>query len=159
MPGSMIVREVATRAWPADSENEIGEARMRAEAGDPDWQQWVDEFDRGEAIVVDLRVSLTIERDDGSTQTLEVVNHGIWLPHGLHPPVVAAVIAEISSKDYEVLAERVARLGESITVSELEEMYVAVELSEDLQAALHPTPTGAGPAEARGKLGITTEPA
>ena|SRR5947209_8617137 len=154
----MIVREVAARAWLAQPEHELDQARRRARDGDPDWQLWVEEFDRGEAALADMRVSLTVELDGGSSQTVATENHSIWLQIALHPPALAAVIAEISSKDFEALTARLEKLGHTVPVAELEGMYVSVEIAEDLLGTLRPPSIGARTqARARARLGITTE--
>jgi hypothetical protein len=76
----------------------------------------------------------------------------------VQPPVLGAVIAEISAKDFEVLARRIRERGGSITVSELEDMHVAVELADDLRAALRRPATGTPrPGDIRARPGITTE--
>jgi hypothetical protein len=154
----MIIREVAARAWLADPGYELDRARQRAGAGDPDWRLWVAEFDRGEAALMDMRVGVTVEFDDGSIEIVEVENHSIWFELLVQPPVLGAVIAEISSKDFEVLARRITERGGSITVSELEDMHVAVEIADDLRAALRPPATGTPrPGDIRARPGITTE--
>ena len=154
----MIVRQVAARAWLAHPEREVDQARQRADAGDPDWRLWVEEFDRREAALMDIRVSVRVQLDDGSSETVEVDNHSIWLELRVQPPVLAAVIAEICSKDFEVLADRIGQLGGSITVPELEEMHVAVEIADNLLAALRPPATGTPrPTDMRAQPGITTE--
>lgn len=153
----MIVREVAVRAWLADPVRELLEARELALAGDPDWQEWLEQFDRGEAALMDMRVGVTVELDDESIETVTVENHGIWVELGVQPPVLEAVIAEICSKDFEVFVRRIGQLGGSITVAELEDMHVSVEVAADLLAALRPPPTGRPPAVIRAQPGITTE--
>lgn len=154
----MIVCEVAARAWLADPGREVDEARRRADTGDPDWRLWVEEFDRGEAALVDMRVGVTVELDDGSIETIEVENHSIWVELLVQPPVLEAVIAEICSKDFEVVVERIRRLGGSITIPELEEMHVGVDIADNLLAALRPSASGVGQADdLRARPGITTE--
>ncbi|HZU40957.1 MAG TPA: hypothetical protein VE992_07880 [Solirubrobacteraceae bacterium] len=150
----MIVQEVAARAWLANPGRELSEARDRAEDGDPDWTAWVDEFDRGEAILADLAVSVTVRLEDGSAETAAVENHGIWLPVAVHPPALAAMVAEIASKDFDVLATRIAKVGARITANELGEMHVAVELDQTLLSVLRP-PVSRTQGSAR--PGITTE--
>lgn len=154
----MVVRRVLARAWLADPGREVAQARERAEDGDEDWQLWIDEYDRGEATLVDMRVSVTYERTDGSTQTVGVENHNVWMHLAVHPPLAAALIAEISAKDFDVITRRLGELGERITVTELEEMYVSVELDDGLTAALRPpADAGSGHDGEQARPGITTE--
>jgi len=144
---AMVIHAVAARAWLGDPRSELLQARLRADDGDPDWRQWVDEYDRGEATLVDIEVSVTFGRSDGSTETVATVNHGIWLQVGVHPPVAAALVAEIAPKDFDYLAARIQELGEPVDVIELEQMYIDVALDESLLAALRPPAArpGSGP--------------
>lgn len=159
-PGiAMIVHQVAVRARLARHPGrELDLARQCAGAGDPDWAQWVQEFNRGEAALMDIRVGLSVELDDGSSETLEVENHGIWIELRVQPPVLEAIVADICAKDFAVFADRIGQLGGSITVPELEDMHVAVEIEGDLLAALRPPATGSRqPTDIRAQPGTTTE--
>lgn len=134
----VVIRSVTAQAWLAEPGSELEGARERAAAGDDDWALWVAEFDRGEAILIDMRVSVTVELDDTSRETISVENHQVWMHLAKHPPVVAALVADVSGKDFDVLAGRIRELGGQISVHELAQMHVAVDLGENLLDALPP---------------------
>ena len=134
----MVIRNLTAQAWLAKPGAELDGARQRAAAGDPDWALWVEEFDRGEAALIDMRVSITIKLDDTSIETVAVENHQVWMHLAEHPPVVAALIADISSTDLDFFADHIHQLGGQITDQELAEMYVEVELGASLLDALQP---------------------
>lgn len=154
----MVVLSIDARACLADPGSEVNRAREQAESGDLDWREWVQEFDRGQATLIDMRVTAEIELDDRSVERIVVSNHQIWMHLAQHPPIVASLVADIATKDLDELTVRIRDLGEPITVSELERMYVTVELAENLRDALCPTAAdGAEGALGGARLGLETE--
>lgn len=155
----MVIKSLTARACLAEPGSEVGEARARAEAGDGDWQEWIDQFDRGEAALIDIRVTVSLEFDDGTVEHVSADDYQVWMHLSQHPPVVAGLVAEISSKDLGLLTARIRELGHDITATELDDMYVTVELADDLLEALRPEAAarvGRSPAGAR--LGTVTRP-
>jgi hypothetical protein len=134
----VVIRSLTAQALLANPGSELDGARERAAAGDADWALWVEEFDRGEATLIDMRVSLTVELDDASVHTITAENHQVWMQLAEHPPIVAALVADMSGKDFDFLAGRVGKLGGQVSIHELDQMYVAVELGDSLLAALRP---------------------
>lgn len=132
----VVVRSITAQAWLAEPGSELDGARERAAAGDADWALWVEEFDRGEATLIDMRVRITVELDDNSQETVAVENHQVWMQLAEHPPIVAALIADVSGKDFDLLADRIHELGGQISAHELAQMHVAVDLGENLLDAL-----------------------
>lgn len=156
---AVVIRNLTAQAWLAEPGAELDGARQRAAAGDPDWALWVAEFDRGEATLIDMRVSITIELDDTSIETIAVENHQVWMHVAQHPPIVAALIADISSKDLDYFAGHLHELGGQITEHELAEMYVEVELGDSLLDALRPSDRHARRSQPAVRRGPETEPA
>jgi hypothetical protein len=154
----MAIRSVSARAWLAEPGEEVERVRDLADRGDPDWRQWLDEYDRGEAALVDIGVSVAFEPADGSLDTVTVENHGVWIELVADPAVLEAVLAEISTKDFDELAKRICDLGHPTTVRELERMQVSVEIAEDVLASLRPPTTSDTERDHdRATPGITTE--
>lgn len=138
----MVVKSLIARACLAEPGSELAEARARAQAGDADWLEWVDEFDRGEATLIDLRVAVTVEGDDHIDDTVAAEDHQVWMHLSQHPPHVAALVAELSAKDLALLSSRLRARGYDVPLAELDDMYVTVELSDDLLDALRPARAG-----------------
>lgn len=134
----MVIREMKARACLADPGSELDEARALARDGDHDWQVWLDEFERGVATLIDIRVSVTLELDDGRVEVVDAADDQVWMHLAQHPPIVAGLIAETSAKDLGLLTARIRALGQDIGASELDDMYVTVELADDLAEALRP---------------------
>jgi hypothetical protein len=154
----VIVRRIVARAWLAAPGSEVDQARARAQEGDPDWARWVQELDRGEATLVDLRVTVEIELRDGTEHAIAVENHQIWVHLAHQPPIMAALVAELSNKDFNEIAARIRALGDEVDAGELHEMYVTVELADDLLDALRPAPARAGAGAGHGaRPGTVTE--
>lgn len=110
----------------------LARARAEANAGDDSWQQWLTEYERGEALIV--RVQVTLELCEG--EPLRLTNTGVWIEKALHPPKVEQQIFELIAKDFQELAAQIGERGHSVDRWELGEMYVHVELAEDLRRAL-----------------------
>lgn len=153
----MIIRRLTAHARLGTAGTEVELARERALGGDPDWQLWVQELDNGDATLMDMRVSVSVRLDDATDETIAVENHDIWMHLGQHPLVAAALVAEISGKDIDVLTNRLRARGLEITANELSEMYVSVELDEDLWAAFRPEAASANSAGLDARLGLLTE--
>jgi hypothetical protein len=132
----MEVQQLAAVGSLSERADEVRAAAQRADSGDPDWQQWVDELNRDEAVVVDLRVRAELELDGGSIETIEQENHGIWVELAPHPPMLAAAVAKPAAKDFAAIARRAAGLGAELQPDELDRMHVAVELSDELLTTL-----------------------
>jgi hypothetical protein len=111
----------------------LAEAERAAGAGDESWERWIAEFRGGQALIVALEVTVTF---DGVPGTLRVANRGVFVEKHPEPPKVEQQIAEVVSKDFPLLARDLSHRGHHIDEAELGEMYVHVELGEDVRAAL-----------------------
>jgi hypothetical protein len=135
------IRAITCRADLDDSAAEIDQAREQAAAGDPSWQQWIDEYDHGRALVVRLEVTISFDEGD-KIDEIAVVNRGVWIEASRHPPAVAGQLEEVVSKDFNNLSARLRQQGLQVTASDLSEMYTRVELSADMLRALDEKPLG-----------------
>lgn len=105
-----------------------------AAAGDESWQQWVDEYQRGEALII--RLELVLEVTDGEREVLRSSSGGFFLECDLHAPKVEQQIAELASGDFAVLARELTVSGHSLDLYEIAEMYVHVDLDKQVRDEL-----------------------
>jgi len=142
----LVFQRVEVTASLDDPGPALARARREAEAGDTSWAQWVDEYERGEALI--LRLDLRLHVSDGQPHVIEVSNQGVFVERSIHVPQVEQQIAEMTSKDYAEVAARLRRHGHRIDTFDLGEMYVHVELAPALRARLReasaqrPAPAG-----------------
>jgi hypothetical protein len=106
-------------------------AEARAAAGDESWEQWVAEYQRGDALIV--RLELTLEVFDGTGEVLTTSRDGFFVENHVHAPKVEQQIAELASGDLTTLAAEFAERGHDLDVHELATMYVHVELAPELR--------------------------
>jgi len=116
-----------------DPTDTLARARADADAGDESWEQWVAEYRRGEAIIVRLEVVVEVGGDD--PQVVTISNRGVFVEKA-HPPKVEQQIAELAGKDFTTLARKLTDGGHEIGRQDLAQMYVHVELGEDVRRAL-----------------------
>jgi hypothetical protein len=72
------VQRLSARAYPNDGRAALANAEAKGAAGDESWQQWVAEYQKGEALILnlDLRVELSGgETVEESISGLFVENH------------------------------------------------------------------------------------
>jgi len=124
-----------------DDSPALNEARANAAEGDESWQQWVDEYDRGRALILRLEVAIAFDDGDGIDET-HMVNQGIWIEVSPHPPAVAGQLEEIVSKDFNVLGARLRDEGIDVSPTDLADMHVEVDMSMDVLRALEGSPVG-----------------
>jgi hypothetical protein len=127
------VERLVCRAELDREPRELARARAEAAAGDESWAEWVQEYDSGEAMLLRLDVFAHIEGAD----SVHVANTGVWIEADVHPPLVAGQVQQAVSKDYNRLAEELRARGvDDLTAHDLADMYVEVQLGDDLLAAL-----------------------
>jgi hypothetical protein len=132
-----LVERLSARAVLDDSPTALTHARALADAGDESWEQWVAEYQRGDALIV--RLELTLEFADGTDQALTAAKDGFFVENHTHIPKLEQQIAELASGDLAVLAEEATERGHIVDVRELATMYVHVELDPELRRRLrHP---------------------
>lgn len=129
------VQRLSARAILDDSPAALSHAKALAAAGDESWEQWVAEYQRGDALIV--RLELTLELADAQAKTLTARKDGFFVENDLHPPKLEQQIAELASGDLALLAEELAQGGHAFDGQDLGQMYVHVELDPELRRCLH----------------------
>jgi hypothetical protein len=114
-----------------EPEDELARVRQEAEAGDSSWRRWLDEYESGAAMLLKLEVTVSIE-EDGQSDRLTRTNRRLWVEDHAHPPKVEQQVAELAPKDFESIASELRERGWGLGVEDLQEMFVAVELADDV---------------------------
>jgi hypothetical protein len=127
------VQRLSARAVLDDSPAVLAHAKELAAAGDESWEQWVAEYQRGDALIV--RMELTLEVSDG--EVLTASRDGFFVENHVHAPKVEQQIAELASGDLATLAAEFAERGHKLDLDELGSMYVHVELAPELRRRVH----------------------
>lgn len=117
-----------------DSPSVLAHARTEAAAGDDSWQQWVAEYERGEALI--LRLELELEFVDETREVLRTTTAGFFVESDPHLPRIEQQVAELAAGDVAGLAAELARRGRELDAQELSAMYVHVELDEQVRGEL-----------------------
>ena len=120
------VRRLSARASLDDSPVALAHATAQADSGDESWEQWVAEYQRGDALV--LRLELTLELGDAAGEIITVSRDGFFVENNAHAPKVEQQVAELASGDLTALAAELTERGHDLDVRELGSMYVHVEL-------------------------------
>lgn len=128
------MQRLCAQAQLDDSPGALAHASAEAAAGDESWQQWVAEYERGEALI--LRLELTLEIVDGDCEVLRSCSAGLFVECDVHAPVVEQQIAELAAGDFVALARELTARGLDLNVYELAEMYVHVELDRAVRREL-----------------------
>ena len=128
------VKRLSAHALLDDSPQTLAHARAEAAAGDESWEQWVAEYERGDALI--LRLELTLEIADGGSEVFQATTGGLFVENNIHAPNVEQQIAELASGDFAALARELSARGHDIDVHELSEMYVHVELDPEVRHRL-----------------------
>jgi hypothetical protein len=127
----LCVQRLSARASLDDSPAPVAHAKAQAEAGDESWEQWVAEYQRGEALI--LRLELSLEVADGTGEVLTASRDGFFVENHGHAPKVEQQIAELASGDLGALAVQLAQRGQEVDPQELGTMYVHVELDPEVR--------------------------
>lgn len=128
------VQRLSARARLDDSRAALAQAEAQAASGDESWEQWLAEYHRGDALL--LRLDLTLAVNDGSDHVVSVTTEGFFVENHIHAPRVEQQIAELASGDFAALNAELARRGHEVDPDELGELYVHVELDEDVRRQL-----------------------
>ncbi len=128
------VQRLSARARLDDTPEALAHARAEAAAGDESWEQWVAEYERGEALI--LQLELTISFTAGDADELRTCSRGLFVESDGHPAKVEQQIAELASGDFVELAKQLVARGHQIDVYDFGEMYVHVELDDDVRRCL-----------------------
>lgn len=135
----MIHRLIAHVSIDTDPEPALAEARAAAAGGDDDLERWLDEYERGTALLVRITTSLEFSSGDENHQ-VQATNHGVFLERHRDAPKVEQEVAEVVAKDYGPIAGACRRHGHPVTEDDLDYMYVHVELGGDARRALTEPP-------------------
>ena len=127
----VCVHRLSARASLDESPAALAHARAEAEAGDESWGQWVAEYQRGEALI--LRLELSVEVVGGTGEVLTASRDGFFVENHAHAPKVEQQIAELASGDLSVLAAQLAQRGVELDIQDLGTMYVHVELDPEVR--------------------------
>jgi exonuclease VII small subunit len=133
-PLVVSVQRLSARAVLDDSPAVLAHAKELAAAGDESWEQWVAEYQRGEALIV--RLELTLELADGTAEVVTTSRDGFFVENHAHAPKVEQQIAELASGDLSSLAAEMAERGHALDAYDLGTMYVHVELDPELRRRL-----------------------
>jgi hypothetical protein len=125
------VQRLSVRALLDESPAILAHAEALAAAGDESWEQWVAEYQRGDALIV--RMELTLEVSDDAGEVLTASRDGFFVENHIHAPKVEQQIAELASDDLAALAAEFAERGHDLDLQELGAMYVHVELAPELR--------------------------
>ena len=125
------VQRLSVRAVVDDSPTALTHAEALAAAGDESWEQWVAEYQRGEALIV--RLELTLEISDGAGEVLTASRDGFFVENHAHAPKLEQQIAELASDDLAALAADFVKRGHELDLRELGRMYVHVELDPEVR--------------------------
>ena len=117
-----------------ESAEALAQAKARADEGDESWDQWVAEYQRGEALI--LRLDLTIQINDGADHVIRASRDGFFVENHADAPRVERQVAELAAGDFAALSADLARRGHEVGPDELGELYVHVELDEDVRRRL-----------------------
>ena len=128
------VQRLSARARLNESPAALAQAEAHAAAGDESWEQWLAEYHRGDALIV--RLDLTLAVNDGTDHLVSVTTEGFFVENHVHAPRVEQQVAELASGDFAALAAELARRGHEVHPHELGELYVHVELDEDVRRRL-----------------------
>lgn len=132
----MVVERLVARVWVQDPGEEVARIRRELDGGDDTWRRWLEELERGDAVVASMHVTAYARLSDGTRCRADAENHHLWLELGAHPPLLEAQVQEVVGKDCGPLAQRLREFGELITADALSDMYVHVELGDDIVAAM-----------------------
>ncbi len=125
------VQRLSVRALVDESPAFLSHAEALAAAGDESWGQWVAEYQRGDALIV--RLELTLEVSDHGGEILTASRDGFFVENHVHAPKVEQQIAELAAGDLAALAAEFAERGHELDLHELAAMYVHVELAPELR--------------------------
>jgi hypothetical protein len=127
----VFVQRLSVRAMLDESPAILSHAEALAADGDESWEQWVAEYQRGDALIV--RLELTLEVSGGTGEVLTASRDGFFVENHAHAPKVEQQIAELASGDLAALAAEFAERGHDLDLHELGSMYVHVELAPELR--------------------------
>jgi hypothetical protein len=97
------VQRLLAHARLDDSPTAPAHAKAEAASGDESWARWVEEFQRGDALI--LRLELTLEITDAVVRGSA---DGLFVENDIHAAKIERQIAELASGDFAALAGKLA---------------------------------------------------
>ena len=129
--GVVSVQRLSARAVLDDSPSALARAEAHAASGDESWEQWVDEYQRGEALI--LRLELALELEDSTGDVITASKDGFFVENHAHAPKLEQQIAELAFGEVSSLAAELRRRGHDLDLHDLDGMYVHVELDPEVR--------------------------
>lgn len=114
---------------------------------DESWQEWADQFEHGHALVLRIRTELHYHVDGARPESVAAVNTGVWVENDEHLPTIAEQVREVVTKDWGPLTDKLAECGLELSRRELDRMFVAVRLDDEIEGRLRPRPARSGDPE------------
>ncbi len=156
------VERVQARVTLDDPAPTVARAQTAAREGDESWTQWLTEYERGEALIVRLEVTVVVGADE--QERVEIANRGVFIEKDPNPPKVEQQVAEITAKDFSLLARELTTRGYRVSSQALGDMYVHVELADEVRRELtggedHGQMTSGGLPDADASLSEPEQPA
>ena|SRR5690348_352075 len=110
----------------------VDDARRHAAAGDEDMERWLEELRTGAACLVSIALVATLRSGDEEVAVRTSSSDGLWMEVPAHPAVAAKQIQESAAKAFSELAELMRQRGAEVTLPDLDQMLVSVEIEESL---------------------------
>lgn len=129
-----LLRVAAAAELAADDRSGLESIRAHADE-DADLALLMEDYARGQVLMVDLHVEVDVQGPDGAVHRASCRNAGMIVEPG-DVPVVEKQVSELSAKDYDDLAEQLGRRGLVVDPDDLEDAFTHVSLGERLRAAL-----------------------
>jgi hypothetical protein len=130
----LFVQRLSAHAQLDASAEALAHAQAESDAGDESWTQWLAEYERGDALII--RLEVTIAYADDVAEEVSASSIGHFVESDTHPPKVERQIAELATGRLILLGRRLASHGHQLDVNELGGMYVHVSLEESLRRRL-----------------------
>jgi hypothetical protein len=130
----IAVQRLSARAALDESTAALSRAKARAESGEESWEEWLVEYQRGDALI--LRLELTLELAGERDEVVRSSRDGFFVENHVHAPKVEQQVAELASGDFAAMARQLVQRGRDVELHGISAMYVHVELEPDVQRRL-----------------------
>jgi hypothetical protein len=97
------VLRLNARAGLADAAPEIRRARAQAVRGEAPWQERLDRFQRGDALIVALRVAVVTEDPRGRVRSLPYCNEAVWIDRPTAPSDLEHRLRDIARQTFRTV--------------------------------------------------------
>ena len=126
----LSVQRLSARARLDQSPESLAHARAEAAAGDESWEQWLAEYERGQALIVALELSMEFTQNERAPLTGSI--GGCFVEVDSHRPQVEQQVAELAAGEFVAMGGNLAAGDLPIEVDELGLMYVHVDLDHEI---------------------------